>query len=215
MRTAMRFFAAVTAVSLLVPASEALAQHRRGLVDVSYRHERHGAWLSFGLGAGTDTYRYDADPHFAHSLTKPSFFIAAGGTVNPHLRLGGEINAWVNTYNDDVSGYNITESLVGGLLTAQVYPIRDLGLFVKGGAGISRSGADVSGGYSGSGEVGFAYLYGAGYELKLGRNFFITPLVSVMNHRSNPGNRNTTDPFGALHERVVSFGVGLTFQPGR
>lgn len=215
MRTTLRFFAAAIAVVTLVPASEALAQRRRGLVEVSPRHERHGAWFSFGLGRGDDTYRYDADPEFGHSLKKPSFFIAAGGTVNPHLRLGGEINAWVNTYNDNVTGYNITESLVGGLLTAQVFPVRQLGLFVKGGAGISRSGADVSGGSSSSGEVGFAYLYGAGYELKLGRNFFITPLVSVMNHRSNPGNRNITDPLGALHERVVTFGVGLTFQPGR
>jgi hypothetical protein len=213
MRTTLRFLAAAIAVFILVPASDAMAQRRRGLVDVSQPHERHGAWLSFGLGAGTDSYRYDVDSKFGHSLTKPSFFIAAGGTVNPHLRLGGEINAWVNEYTD-ASGYNITESLVGGLLTGQVYPVRDLGLFVKGGLGISRSGADVSGGGYGPGEVGFAYLYGAGYEVKLGRNFFITPLVSVMNHRSNQGNRSA-DPLGTLHERVVSFGVGLTFQPGR
>lgn len=213
MRTTMRFLAAAIVVIALVPTSNAMAQRRRGLVDISTPNERHGAWLSFGLGAGTDSYRYDVDNGFGHSLTKPSFFIAGGGTVNPHLRLGGEINAWVNTYTDG-TGYNITESLVGGLLTGQVYPVTNLGLFVKGGVGISRSGADVSGGGYGPAEVGFAYLYGAGYEVKLGRNFFITPLVTVMNHVSNPGNRNS-DPLGKLHERVVSFGVGLTFQPGR
>ena len=213
MRTTMRFLAAAIAVLVLVPASDALAQHRRGLVDVSPRSERHGAWLSFGLGAGTDSYRYDVDPNYGHSLTKPSFFIAGGGTVNPHLRLGGEVNAWVNEYTDD-TGYGVTETLVGGLLTAQVYPVRELGLYVKGGLGISRSAAYVSGGGYGPGETGFAYLYGAGYEVKLGRNFFITPMVNVMNHRSDPG-RRSGDLLGTLHERVVSLGVGLTFQPGR
>lgn len=214
MRTTMRFFAAAVAVLILVPASEAAAQRRRGLVDISRPNDRHGAWLSFGLGAGTDSYRYDVDHSFGHSLTKPDFYIAAGGTVNPHLRLGGEVNAWVNQYTDD-TGYGITETLVGGLFTAQVYPVKELGLFVKGGLGISRSAAYVAGsGYSGTGETGFGYLYGVGYEQKLGRNFFITPLVSVMNHVSNPGNRNG-DPLGTLHERVVTFGVGLTFQPGR
>lgn len=214
MRTAARFFAAVTVVSILLPASTLVAQRRRGLVDVSTPNDRHGAWLSFGLGAGTDTYRYDVDSQFGHSLTKPTFFISGGGTVNPHLRLGGEINAWVNQYTD-ATGYGITETLVGGLLTAQVYPVKDLGFFLKGGLGLSRSAAYVSGGgYSGPGENGFAYLYGAGYEQKLARNFFITPLVSVMNHVSNPGNRGG-DPLGALHERVVTFGVSLTFQPGR
>ncbi len=214
MKTTMRFFASAIAVLILVPTTSALAQRRRGLVDVSPSSERHGAWLSFGLGAGTDSYRYDTDPSYGHSLTKPSFFIAAGGTVNPHLRLGGEINAWVNEYTDD-SGYGVTETLVGGLLTGQVYPVKQLGLFLKGGAGISRSAAYVSGGgYGGPGETGFAYLYGAGYEAKLGRNFFITPMVSVMNHRSDPG-RRSGDPLGTLHERVVTVGVSLTFQPGR
>ncbi|HEU5218798.1 MAG TPA: hypothetical protein VFU23_09070, partial [Gemmatimonadales bacterium] len=140
MRNYQRFVAAAIAVVSLVPVSNVAAQHhRRGLVDISPRSERHGAWLTLGVGAGTDSYRYDADPGFGHSLTKPSFFIAVGGTVNPHLRLGGEINAWVNPYTDD-NGYYVTESLVGGLLTAQVFPVRELGLFVKGGAGISRSG---------------------------------------------------------------------------
>ncbi len=213
MRTAMRFLAAAIAVFVLVPVPDASAQRRRGLVDVSRPHERHGAWFSFGLGAGADSYRYDVDAKFGPSITKPSFFLSAGGTVNPHLRLGGEINAWVNQYTDE-SGYGVTESLVGGLLTGQVYPIRSLGLFVKGGVGISRSGAAVSGGGYGPAETGFAYLYGAGYELKLGRNIFISPIASVMNHRSNQGRRDV-NPLGTLRERVVLFGVGLTFQPGR
>ncbi len=215
MRNTTKLLSAFAAVLVLVPASDALAQRRRGLVDISPENERHGAWLSFGLAAGAENYSYSNLPGgYARpsDLYKPSFFFAVGGTVNPHLRLGGEINAWVNEFRDP-NGFNVTESLVGGLLTGQVYPVRDLGLFIKGGLGISRSGSDVSGGIS-SGEVGFAYLYGAGYELKLARNFFLSPFVSVMNHHSSPGGGDP-DNLGNLHERVINLGVGLTFQPGR
>jgi hypothetical protein len=213
MTTTLRTLATVGALLALVHISDAAAQRRRGLVDVTPANDRHGAWLSFGLGAGTDSYKYDDNGGYRHDLTKPAFYLAAGGTVNPHLRLGGEINAWVNAYNDQ-NGYGITESLVGGLLTAQVYPAANLGLYLKGGLGISRSGADVSGG-SGLSETGFAYQYGAGYELKLGRNFFLSPAVTLLYHQSSPGNRNDPSNLGTLHERVITVGVGLTFQPGR
>lgn len=201
---------AMGAAIVLIPAPTASAQRRRGLVDVSHRHERHGAWLTFGLGAGRESFRFSNVPGgYSNEITKPSFWLAAGGTVNPHLRLGGEINAWVNEF--DEAGEHITESLVSGMLTGQVFPIRDLGLFAKGGVGISRSGSDVEFGF-GTGETGFAYLVGAGYELRLARNFFLVPSLNVLHHRST-GSRD--DPDGTLHERVVTLGIALTFQPGR
>ncbi len=231
MRTTTRFFAAAIVLSILIPATNAVAQRRRGLVDVSLSYgERHGAWLSFTAGAGWDNWREDnvagcngaVGSYFrCSSLAKPSFAVAFGGTVNPHLRLGGEINAWVNQYNDvatDGTPFTATETLVGGMLTARVFPVRTLGLYAKGGAGISRSGTYVSSGYGGyggsdAGETGFAFEYGAGYEIKLGRNLFLNPEFSVMNHQSSPGSPGPGD-LGTLHERVISFGVGLTFQPG-
>lgn len=231
MRTTMRFFAAAVAVFTLVPASEAMAQRRRGLVEVSPFSERHGAWVSLTAGAGWDNWREEnavgcngvlGSYQRCSGLAKPSFALAVGGTVNPHLRLGGEINGWVNQYNDvatDGSPFTATETLIGVMMTARVYPVRTLGLYAKGGAGISRSGTYISdgygGGYNGSnvGETGFAFMYGAGYEIRLGRNVFLTPEFSVMNHQSNPGGPDI-DHLGTLHERVVSFGLGLTFQPG-
>src|SRR5687768_9198024 len=84
---------AMGAAIVLIPAPTASAQRRRGLVDVSHRHERHGAWLTFGLGAGRESFRFSNVPGgYSNEITKPSFWLAAGGTVNPHLRLGGEIN---------------------------------------------------------------------------------------------------------------------------
>jgi len=210
MRNTTKILLALGAAILLIPASDASAQRRRGLFDVSHRHERHGAWLTFGLGAGRESFRFSRVPGgYSDEITKPAFWLAAGGTVNPHLRLGGEINAWVNQFTE--AGEEITESLVSGMLTGQVFPIRDLGLFAKGGLGISRSGSDISGGF-GSGETGFAYLVGAGYEVRLARNFFLVPSVNYLHHAST-GSRDNLD--GTLHERVFTLGVALTFQPGR
>lgn len=222
MRNSMRLLTALGAVILLFPGQNAEAQRRRGLVELPDQHERHGAWLSFALGAGFENYQYSGVPGGwrrrdalgnRDDLMKPSFSIAAGGTVNPHLRLGGEINAWVNEYTD-AEGFGITETLVGGMLTGQVFPARNLGLYIKGGLGISRSGSEIDGYGSGTGETGFSYQYGLGYEIKLARNFFLTPQFNVLEHRSNQGG-NPPDPQGTLRERVWSIGVGLTFQPGR
>jgi hypothetical protein len=216
MKTAMKVLASVTAAVILIPVSDAAAQRRRGLVDVSPPHERHGAWLTLSLGAGSENYRYSNVPggYQPEDNVQPSFAFAVGGTVNPHLRLGGEINAWIYSHRDVGTNAEITDYLAGGLLTAQVFPIRKAGLFFKGGVGISKSGSSVSGG-SGVGETGFAYQYGAGYELKLARNFFLSPSVTVMKHRSQLRPEDDIDNLGALHERVITFGVGLTFQPGR
>ncbi|HEV8355671.1 MAG TPA: hypothetical protein VGQ17_02785 [Gemmatimonadales bacterium] len=206
--------AALWVVLLLIPAGDAVAQRRRGLVDVSPSSERRGAWLSLGLGAGSETYRYTNQPGgYADYVTAPSFWLAAGGTVSPSFRLGGEINGWVNEYDDLATGFHTTESLVSGLLTGQLYPARRLGLFLKGGLGISRSGTSVEGDQVG--ETGFAWLGGAGWDIKLGRRVFLSPALSVLNHRSNPGQRNPADDLGALHERVITVGVALTFQLGR
>jgi hypothetical protein len=210
MRKTTKILLALGAAIVLTPASDATAQRRRGLVDLSHRHERHGAWLTFGLGAGRESFRFSQVPGgYSEGVDAPSLWLAAGGTVNPHLRLGGEINAWVYEFSE--AGEDITESLVSGMLTGQVFPIRDLGLFAKGGLGISRSGSEVEFG-DGTGETGFAYLIGAGYEIRLARNFFLVPSLTMIKHRST-GARD--DPDGTLHERVVTLGVGLTFQPGR
>ena len=213
MRTWIKTLAALAAVLAVVPISNAMAQRRRGLLDVSPASSRHGFWLNLSLAAGGENYRFDVPGTWQpDDQIEPSFWIAAGGTVNPYLRLGGELNSWIYYHNDPATGYRITDYLVGGLLTGQVVPARRLGFFLKGGIGISRSGESISGGGYGIHEDGFAYLGGVGYEVRLGRNIFLTPAANIMFHRSS-GDRG--DPNGALHERVWTVGVGVTFQPGR
>jgi hypothetical protein len=219
MRTPLRGLLVLVGVLTLIPPGEAAAQRRRGLVDVSPDHERHGFWLSLGVGAGWENFRLSnvegcngqiGDDFRCDDLAKPSFNLGLGGTVNSHLRLGAEINGWVNEYNDFDTGADVTETLIGVLLVGQVYPLRQLGAFVKGGLGISRSAVSTEG--DNVGETGFSTLLGIGYEIRLGRSVFLTPMATVMQHRSDPGNN---DPDGVLRERVATLGVNVTFQPGR
>lgn len=213
MRTILKTLTALTVAFLLLPAESASAQRRRGLADVT-PSPRHGFWLSGGLARGSENVRFSNEPQgYGEENVQPAFWFALGGTVNPHLRLGGEVNGWVWSHQDHDTGFQVTDYLAAALLTGQFYPVERLGLFLKGGVGLSRTGTSVSGG-SGIGENGFAYLFGAGYDIRLGRTVSLTPVLNLMHHRSNP-DPNDPGGLGTMHERVFTIGVGITFQPGR
>lgn len=200
--------ATLLAIALLVP-SLLSAQGRRGLEDVT-RPNRHGFWISLGAGGGWESFKFEGED-WRDAEIGPSFWLGLGGTVNQNLRLGAELSVWAKENFDPESGLNVTESLGAALLVAQFYPMKSQGLFLKGGLGFSRSGADVQGPGGNIGETGFAALGGAGYEVRLGRNVFMTPTLNFLQHWS--GDRDS--PEGQLRERVFTLGVGFTFQPGR
>lgn len=204
---------ALALVAAIGLTNSAEAQRRRGLVDVSPSGDRHGFWINFGLGRGEERFKFADEANWSQSVAKPTFSVRLGGTVNPNFRLGGEIIGWSDDGQYDDQGAKITEYLVGGLLVGQFYPSRKAGLFVKGGAGFSRSGVSVAG-PGDSAEDGFAWTAGAGYEVKLSRSLFLTPTIDFMQHRSDSrdasGNR-----LPALYDQLFTIGVGLTIQPGR
>jgi hypothetical protein len=125
--------------------------------------------------------------------------LRAGGTISPHLRLGGELLTWFDEQGD------ATASLSSGLLVAQFYPLRTLGLYFKAGLGIGRNALDFDHGFN-VGDTGFAGLVGAGYELRLGRRLFLNPSVDLVGHSYN-GRAG-----GGYTERLVNFGLGILFQ---
>jgi hypothetical protein len=187
----------------------ALAQ-RKGLVEVSPPHYRHGFWLEGTFGWGEESYKFANDP-YNEGLGKPTFGIHLGGTVNPHLRLGFEWTIWVNNYQDvDISNnpFDVTETLNSFMATARVFPSRNLGLFLKGGAGLGLTYASVDYGNSTS-ESGFATNLGAGWEIKLGHNVFLTPGVDWYQHSFQKRDDDT------LYERLFNVSLAVTWQPGR
>ncbi len=208
---------AVTSLTLMlafITSQNAEAQRRRGLVDITPSSNRHGFWASFGLAAGNESSRLEPETSYTAGLTKPSFSLRAGGTVNPNLRLGVELAGWADRRYDSQFQENVTSYLGGLMFIGQFYPSRKAGLFLKGGAGLTRSGEAIDGPSSDLHEDGFGWTAGAGYEIKLGRSLFITPSVDVLQHRSQVRD-NAGDLLPAFHDRVAMIGVAITFQSGR
>jgi len=145
--------------------------------------------LRDGLGYSSDLYR-------------PTISLRLGGTPDPHLRLGGELSAWIDDHGDR------TESLSNLLFIGQLYPAASTGLYLKGGLGIARNEVDFDQGF-GVGDTGFAGSIGAGWEVRVGKNWFINPGVDLTEQRytGRGGDR--------YRERILNFGVNVLFQSAR
>ena len=200
-RCALRVTLALCAVSLALLPHDARAQTPEGLVEVR-ESGRKGFWLGFGLGAGGES--FDLRPSIGYSdvLYRPTVSFRLGGTVSPHLRLGGEVVSWINEVGPAV------ESLSSALFIAQLYPFSSAGLYVKGGVGIGRNAVDFDSGYD-EGDTGFAGLLGVGYELRLGSRLYLNPAIDLVGHRYDDG------VVGDYRERLVNLGLGIVFQTGR
>ena len=181
---------------------EAVAQQTpEGLVEVR-EGGRRGLWLALGLGAGGESYDLQPNAGYSDVLYRPTLSLRLGGTVNQHLRLGGEVLSWINENGPAV------ETLSSALFVAQFYPMASTGLYLKGGLGIGRNAVDFRDGY-GTGDTGFAGLVGAGYELRIGRRIYLNPVVDLVGHRYGNGGGS------GYRERLVNFGLGILLQTGR
>ncbi len=188
-----------TAVLLVLP-SALDAQRRRGIRESGGGEgSRAGFWGSVGVGMGAQSFRFAGDEGFGPVLYQPTAALALGGTINSSFRVGAEGQAWINAMGSDV------ESMASAMLIAQWYPIKTAGVFLKGGAGIGRTGLDRADGTS-SADIGFATTLGVGAELRMGRTMFMVPSVTWVYHvYQNPGE-------AAYRARVVNFGLALLFQ---
>jgi hypothetical protein len=173
----------------------------RGL-SVVHEGDRAGFWAGFSIGAGGEAFDLRDGAGYSEELYRPTVSLRLGGTVNPSLRLGGEILAWIDERDRSV------ESLTSVLFVGQLYPLPTTGLYLKGGLGLGRNAVDFDEG-GGVGDTGFAGLLGAGWEVRMGRRWFLNPSVDVVEHRYT--GRGTE----RYRERLVNFGLGLVFQSGR
>lgn len=197
---------ALAAAALLLLGGAAAAQERprdtpRGLVEV-HDSDRHGFWGALGVGAGGEAFDLRDGLGYSSDLYRPTISLRLGGTPSRHLRLGGELSAWIDDHSDR------TESLTNLLFIGQLYPAASTGFYLKGGLGIARNEVDFDQGF-GVGDTGFAGSLGAGWEVRVGKNWFINPAVDVTQQRytGRGGDR--------YRERILNFGVNVLFQSGR
>jgi hypothetical protein len=201
MRSVWRAIPAVIAVLLAGPGAIAAQDAPRGLSLVR-EGDRAGFWGGLSFGAGGEAFDLRDGLGYSEELYRPTVSLRLGGTVSQHLRLGGEALAWINDRDHAV------ESLTSFLFIGQLYPITSTGLYLKGGLGIGRNAIEFDDGGD-IGDTGFAGLLGAGWELRVGRRWYLNPSFDVAEHRyTGRGNER-------YRERLVNFGLGILFQTGR
>ena len=149
---------------------------------------RKGFWIGFGFGWGSYTCEDCGSREGSYTG-----FIKLGGTLNPHLLLGGESAVWSKSEGG--------ETLTAGNVTfnAYYYPKPAGGFFLNGGVGFSR--VELSGGGLSAGETGPGFSLGAGYDLRVGTNISIVPNVQWVY-----GN-----PADGFSQNFYHFALGVTF----
>jgi len=160
--------------------------------------EHRGFWVGFGLGGGVNL------SDFAEGARAGAGgYVRLGGTISPRFLLGGEISGW----GRDIEGSTFTESGVTGI--AMFYPA-GRGFFVKGGAGFAGWAVSATAGSTTTTTTagGFAGTLGAGYDLKIGSNLYLTPNVDFLLHTMESDNSAFA---GISSGQVLLFTLGLTW----
>ncbi len=160
--------------------------------------EHRGFWVGFGLGGGVNLSDF-ADG----ARAGVGGYVRLGGTISPKFLLGGEISGW----GRDRSGATFTES--GATAIAMFYPA-GRGLFVKGGVGFAGWAVSATAGSTTTTTTagGFAGTVGAGYDLRIGSNLYLTPNLDFLFHTMESDNGAFA---GISSGQVLLFTLGLTW----
>src|SRR5581483_11527955 len=128
---------------------------------------RSGFWFSAGFGYGSANVSCDGCIDSSR-VGGTSGFLRIGGTLNPHLRLGGTVEAWTHTSGD------VMETLGNLTFSAYYYPnLRKNGLFLEGGVGLSTYRANTSPDQITG--TGFGLTVAVGYDYRVGTTIWLTP----------------------------------------
>jgi hypothetical protein len=131
-------------------------------------------------------------------------YLRLGGTLSPIFQLGGESNGWFH------SSGGVDETLGFASFIANIYPSRAGAFFLKVGIGGMSYRADdgvaVITATAPSGSLG------AGYDIRVGRNFSLTPFINSLATSAVSfkvgGVTITTDDFKV---NLVQIGLGVTW----
>ena len=190
---ARRVALALGALALIATAAPLSAQKAQ---------ERQGFNISFGIGGGSAGLSCDGcDGLDRESST--AMYLNIGGTVRPNLVVGGEISGW--TKSEDGADGTISSLLA----TAHYYPIAQQGLYVGAGLGMTRLSFD-----DGTGEMtntGLGFQLGAGYDIRVARNFSLTPYAQWVKGMKAEVEVDGTSTGTKVGADVWQFGLGFTW----
>lgn len=184
-----------TAVALLLVASPALAQNA----------PRQGFTISFGLGAGSAAASYEGNT--TDRMAGPSGYLRLGGAVTPSLVIAGETHGL--THKDG----SLTSHFGYLMAVAQWYPRASGNFHVSGGLGlgvIREDDSDPLFDYE-LASVGGAAQVGLGYDVRMTRNFSLTPYVNLLGIGGGKPTFNGVGQNSTLSANAVQFGLGFTW----
>jgi hypothetical protein len=139
--------------------------------------KHRGFWISFGVGGGWNLSRNVGAE--GRSAGGGAGFIRMGGTPSERLLLGGEIIGWGRSEDGASLGRG------NATFTAMFYPSVEAGVYLKGGIGGSSIASTVSSGNTTTTvhDGGFGATIGVGWDIRLARNFYLTPGVDFLYQR--------------------------------
>ncbi len=160
-----------------------------------------------GRGSASASASAPAAPPSAMGATSwpaPSCPATSGsvGTSTRSVFLAAESNGWVSGSADSYTRRPSAPSWA----SVQWYPMVEQGLYLKGGLGYSY--ATVESDFS---TGGFAGSIGAGYDLRLARNFALTPYINYMNQFGGTYSYAGSDIGVDAKVHLFQFGLGFTW----
>jgi hypothetical protein len=170
-----------------------------GPAEAQHAQRRAGFTFGVGLGYGWMSLGCDDCASGAGGEREGGLGgnIMLGAALAPTVVVGAEATGWSRTGDDSSLFFtNVSGSVY-------FYPMAAQGLFLKGGIGTSVVKTVIGSGGFGSqteSERGLGLLLGAGYDLRLGTNPTVTPVVNYF-HGS----------FAGSSADLVQVGLGITF----
>ena len=160
---------------------------------------REGFWIGGGMGVGSLGVDDGSD-----RSTAPVGYLKLGGTLSERFLLGGEVNLWIK----EDRGLTLTHGNVSAV--GYFYPSSTNGFFLKAGLGMSELeiendrvyvvGDELVIEFNRVSETGIGAVVGLGYDVRVGDNWSITPVLNLNAGAFDGGNTN-----------VAEFAVGVTW----
>jgi hypothetical protein len=180
-----------------------------GLPAATGAQSREKVWAEIGVGAGS----LGSSPSQQQAReTIAVSHIALGGWLNPQWRLGVDFGGYEATAAGALNG-RVIPVWVSGVVA--FYPRTTSGFHVKGGVGASSVTFDIVDEFGETDTAtlgtGLGLMAGAGWDVHLGRRFWLTPAVNV--RYAQPGDLvlagRTRVPDWKYN--IVDFTVGIRF----
>jgi len=168
-----------------------------------YPQRRDGFWIGFGLGYGWANLKCDqcVDSSSVGGITG---FVKLGGTPSRNVLIGGAINGWAHS-----DGTGNTETMTNVTASVYLYPEPKSGFFLTGGLGFSTYHVNSSPSFDGT---GWGFTAGVGYDIRVGRDLSLTPVVNYLYGGVGDVNENGVGTFATgWKQHVLDFGLGVTF----